>query len=206
VTFDSDAPASKRLAWFGIDNYKCGQTVMSELAKELNGKGTVAVLAGNQNAPNLQLRVKGILDEAKKYPDIGVIGTYYHIESPQEAAARVEQVMKVHPEITGWAFAGGWPLFADNALKWPPGTIKVTCVDALPAEIAYLKAGYVQVLLAQDIYDWAARAIDTLYDYVAHGKKPDNPMTAYDLTPVTKDNADSFAKNWGKWLGKSTPK
>jgi ribose transport system substrate-binding protein len=206
VTFDSDAPGSKRLAWFGIDNYKCGQTVMSELAKELNGKGIVAVLAGNQNAPNLQLRVKGILDEAEKYPGIHVIGTYYHTESPQDAAARVDQVMKAHSDITGWAFAGGWPLFTDHALKWPPGAIKVTCVDALPPEIAYLKAGYVQVLLAQNVYDWAARAIDTLYDYVAHGKKPENPTTAYDLIPVTKDNADQYLKNWDKWLGKGTVK
>src|SRR6059058_5686520 len=42
ATFDSDAPASKRFVTFGIDDIKCGQQVMNELAKVMNGKGTIA--------------------------------------------------------------------------------------------------------------------------------------------------------------------
>ena len=33
ATFDSDAPASKRFVTFGIDDVKCGEQVMDELAK-----------------------------------------------------------------------------------------------------------------------------------------------------------------------------
>jgi N-methylhydantoinase A/oxoprolinase/acetone carboxylase beta subunit len=36
------------------------------------------------------------------------------------------------------AMIGGWPLFAKNALKWEPGTIKVVSVDALPASFLAL--------------------------------------------------------------------
>src|SRR2546423_13331934 len=68
ATFDSDAPASKRFVTFGIDDLKCGQEVMDELAKVMEGKGIVAILAGNQNAPNLQKRVQGAREAAKKYP------------------------------------------------------------------------------------------------------------------------------------------
>src|SRR5881397_1679862 len=60
ATFDSDAPNSKRFVTFGVDDFKCGQEVMEELAKFMGGKGVVAVLAGNQNAPNLQKRVQGV--------------------------------------------------------------------------------------------------------------------------------------------------
>src|ERR1700738_5255980 len=67
VMFDSDAPKSKRLAIFGTDDIDCGQKVMSELAKEMGGKGVIAILAGNPNAPNLQKRVQGVKEEAKKY-------------------------------------------------------------------------------------------------------------------------------------------
>src|SRR5215210_5136392 len=59
ATFDSDAPASKRFVTFGVDDLKCGEQVMNELAKVMDGKGTIAILAGNQNAPNLQKRVQG---------------------------------------------------------------------------------------------------------------------------------------------------
>src|SRR3954471_2149991 len=60
ATFDSDAPASKRFVTFGVDDVKCGEQVMQELAKVMNEKGTIAILAGNQNAPNLQKRVLGV--------------------------------------------------------------------------------------------------------------------------------------------------
>src|SRR5437660_4135134 len=41
ATFDSDAPASKRFVTFGVDDMKCGEQVMEELAKIMDGKGTV---------------------------------------------------------------------------------------------------------------------------------------------------------------------
>src|SRR6266513_2819879 len=60
ATFDSDAPTSKRFVTLGVDDIKCGQQVMEELGKIMGGKGVVAILAGNQNAPNLQKRVLGV--------------------------------------------------------------------------------------------------------------------------------------------------
>src|SRR3954466_12334583 len=47
ATFDSDAPASKRFVTYGVDDIECGKQTMAELAKVMNGKGVVAVLAGN---------------------------------------------------------------------------------------------------------------------------------------------------------------
>ena len=202
VMFDSDAPKSKRLAIFGTDDIDCGQKVMSELAKEMGGKGVVAILAGNQNAPNLQKRVQGVKEEAKKYPDIKILDSYYHKETPQDAAAKVEQVMQAHPEITGWAMVGGWPLFTDNAIKFAPGTVKVVAVDALPAELGYLRSGHVQVLLAQQVYEWGSKSVDMLYDKVAENKNPPSTFVKGELIPITKDNVDEFAKNWEKWLPK----
>src|SRR5207244_9640432 len=84
ATFDSDAPASKRFVTFGVDDVKCGEQVMDELAKVMDGKGIIAVLAGNQNAPNLQKRVQGVKNAAKKYPAIKIRETYYHKETPQD--------------------------------------------------------------------------------------------------------------------------
>ncbi len=202
VMFDSDAPKSKRLAIFGTDDIDCGQKVMSELSKEMGGKGVIAILAGNQNAPNLQKRVQGVKEEAKKYPDIKILDAYYHKETPQDAAAKVEQVMQAHPEITGWAMVGGWPLFTDNALKFAPGTVKVVAVDALPAELGYLRSGHVQVLLAQQVYEWGSKSVDMLYDKVADNKNPPSTFVKGELIPITKDNVDEFAKNWEKWLPK----
>src|SRR3989442_1945696 len=200
ATFDSDAPNSKRFVTYAIDDVKCGEQVMDELARFMGGKGVVAVLAGNQNAPNLQKRVQGVKNAAKKYPGITIRDVYYHQETPQDAAAKVEQVIQANPDIAGWAMVGGWPLFTTNALKWQPGTIKCVSVDALPPELAYLRSGHVQVLLAQQVYQWGYRSVEHLINKI-HLKQ--NPATVRDvspLVPVTKANVDEFAKNWDKWL------
>src|SRR5438093_5512753 len=202
ATFDSDAPASKRFVTFGIDDVKCGEQVMNELAKIMGGKGVIAILAGNQNAPNLQKRVQGVKNAAKKYPGIAIRDVYYHKETPQDAAAKLEQVMHANPDITGWAMVGGWPLFTDNALKWQPGTVKCVSVDALPPELAYLRSGHVQLLLAQQVYEWGYRSVEHLINRIHLKKDPPSVKDVSKLIPVTRANVDEFAKNWEKWLPK----
>ncbi len=202
ATFDSDAPASKRFVTYGVDDIQCGEQVMEELAKVMKGKGVVAILAGNQNAPNLQKRSQGVRNAAKKYPGITIRDTYYHKETPQDAAARVEQVMQSNPDITGWAMIGGWPLFTDNALKWSPGSVKVVSVDALPAQLGYLKSGHVQILLAQQVYEWGYKSTEHLINKLHLKKNPAAVKDVSPLVPVTKENVDAFGKNWDKWLPK----
>ena len=202
ATFDSDAPASRRFVSYAVDDVQCGERVMNELAKVMGEKGVVAILAGNQNAPNLQKRVQGVRNAAKKYPGIKIRETYYHKETPQDAAAKVEQVMQSNPDITGWAMIGGWPLFTDNALKWTPGSVKCVSVDALPAELQYLRSGHVQVLLAQQVFEWGYRSVEHIINKVHFKKDPAAVKDVSELVRVTKDNVDEFAKNWEKWLPK----
>ena len=63
---------------------------MDELAKQMGKKGTIAILAGNQNAPNLRKRVEGVKSSREGYPNIKIVDTFYHIETPQDAAAEVD--------------------------------------------------------------------------------------------------------------------
>jgi ribose transport system substrate-binding protein len=205
VCFDSDAPKSKRLCYYGTDDATCGQQVMAALAKSMGDKGVVAILAGNQSAPNLQARVKGVMDELAKHPDIKPLstGVVYHEETPERAAQAVQDTQRHHPEITGWAMVGGWPLFTRNALTWKPGEVKVVSVDALPAQLPYVKDGYVDMLLAQDCYGWGYKSVEILLDKIVKGQAPASNRVIDPLTRVTKDNAEEFGKKWDKWLGKN---
>jgi ribose transport system substrate-binding protein len=115
---------------------------------------------------------------------------------------KVEQVMEANPDITGWAMIGGWPLFTDHALKWEPGTIKCVSVDALPAELAYLRSGHVQLLLAQQCFEWGYRSVEHLINKIHLHKDPANVRDVAPLVPVTKANTEEFAKKWEKWLPK----
>ncbi|MDB4883753.1 MAG: Periplasmic binding protein domain protein [Gemmatimonadetes bacterium] len=200
MTFDSDAPQSKRFAFYGVDDEKTGRETMAELAKVLNGKGNVAVLAGNQNAPNLQRRVQGVKTEAAKYPGIKIVGVFNHIETPQDASAEVVRVNNAYPEITGWAFIGGWPLWTQSLLTdINPAKIKVTSVDALPSQLVYVEKGIVPVLLAQSVYLWGHQGIETLFEKVHDNKVPANPIMPMELVRVTKDNLGDWARQLKEW-------
>jgi ribose transport system substrate-binding protein len=204
MCFDSDAPRSKRLCYYGTDDLTCGKLVMQELARVMNDKGTIAILAGNQTAPNLQRRVQGVKDELMNHPNIKLIadGVFYHPETPEQAAEAVNTAQTTHPEIEGWAMIGGWPLFAKNALKWAPGSVKVVSVDALPAELAYIRSGYVAALFAQDCYGWGYKSVEILLNKIVKGESPKEVRIIDPLTKVTKDNVDVIGKNWDKWLKK----
>ena len=204
MCFDSDAPRSKRLCCYGTDDATCGKLVMKELARVMNDKGMIAILAGNQTAPNLQKRVQGVKDELKNHPNMKLIadGVFYHPETPEQAAEAVNTAQTTHPEIEGWAMIGGWPLFAKNALKWAPGSVKVVSVDALPAELGYVRSGYVAALYAQDCYGWGHKSVEILLNKIVKGESPKDVKIVDPLTKVTKDNADEYVKNWDKWLKK----
>jgi ribose transport system substrate-binding protein len=199
MTFDSDAPQSKRFAYYGVDDYKTGQQTMSELATLMKGKGKVAILAGNQNAPNLQRRVQGARDEATKHPGIQVLGVFNHVETAQDATAEVVRVDNAYPDIQGWAFIGGWPLFAQSLLTDATfAKLKIASVDALPAELAYVDRGVVPVLLAQSVYKWGYVGVETIFDKV-HLKKDVPQIIPMELVRVTKGNLGEWARQLQAW-------
>lgn len=198
MTFDSDAPASKRFAFYGTDDTDCGTKVMDELAKQMGEKGNVAILAGNQNAPNLQKRDTAVREAAKKFAGIKIVGTYYHPETPEEAAAEVLKVMKSNPDIGGWAMVGGWPLFTQALLDLDPNKVKIVAVDALPPELAYVDKGIAPVLLAQPTYKWGYVSVEKIVDKIVL-KKPVDTINKMELVRVSKENLGQWAKQLQDW-------
>jgi ribose transport system substrate-binding protein len=199
MTFDSDAPKSKRFAFYGVDDRRIGEEVMAELAKQIDGKGKVAILAGNQNAPNLRRRVDGIKAEAAKSKGIQIVGTFYHNETPQDAAAEVIRVNNAYPGIKGWAMAGGWALYTKTLLTdLDPAKIKLVAVDALPPSLPYVEKGLAPVLLAQSSYLWGNVGVTKIIDKI-YFKKDVPEIIPMDPVPVTKDNLGAWARQLHQW-------
>jgi ribose transport system substrate-binding protein len=150
--------------------------------------------------------VQAVKDTLKKYPNMKLLeaggGVFYHQETPEKAAEALQAAQNANPQIEGWALIGGWPLFTSNALPWAPGKIKVVSVDALPAQLPYLEDGHVQLLLAQDCYGWGYKSVQILLDKIVKNQNPPQERVIDPLTPVTKETAAEFGKNWEKWLGK----
>jgi ribose transport system substrate-binding protein len=199
MTFDSDAAQSKRFAFYGVDDIKTGKAVMDELATQMGSKGSIAILAGNQNAPNLRKRVEGVKEAAKAYPNIKIVDTFYHIETPQDAAAEVVRAQNAYPQIQGWAMIGGWPLFTPTLLTdLDASKVKIVSVDALPAELAYVDKGLAPVLLAQPVYQWGYVGVNKIFEKV-HDNKPVPEIIPMELVRVTKENLGAWARQLKEW-------
>jgi ribose transport system substrate-binding protein len=206
MTFDSDAPESKRFAYCGVDDVKAGEMIMEELARLVPHGARVAVLAGNRAAPNLSRRVEGVLREAARHPDLKVIGTFYTVETPEEASATVIQIDAAHPDIQGWAMVGGWALYTKTLLhdlqqggrgrrRHP---VKIVSINALPPQLAYVEAGVAPVLLAQPTYLWGEMGVDAIVDKVT-GKKQFPARIPAELVRVSADNLGSWARQLRAW-------
>lgn len=205
ITFDSDIPASKRLAYYGINDEEAGRSVMRELAKAMGGKGgKIAVLSGNQNATNLNARVKGVKDELATLKDKGFTlkDVYYTKETASDAAALVQQVQTANPDIVGWAMVGGWPLFTQNALDGVYEKAAIVSVDHLPEQLNYVKSGQVAALIGQDCYGWGYQSVVMLVDKLNNNKSPEKVINNFPLSVVTKANVGEYEGLWNKWLKK----
>ncbi|HEX8878085.1 MAG TPA: substrate-binding domain-containing protein [Phycisphaerales bacterium] len=205
MTFDSDIPNSKRMAYYGINDEEAGKAVMTQLAKAMGGKGgKIAILSGNQNATNLNARIKGVKAELEALKDKGFTlkEVYYTKETASDAAAMVQQVQTANPDIAGWAMVGGWPLFTQNALDGVYDKAKIVSVDHLPEQLNYVKSGQVAALIGQDCYGWGYRSVEMLVEKLNTGKSPEKIINNFPLAVVTKDNVSEYEGLWNKWLKK----
>jgi ribose transport system substrate-binding protein len=200
VTWDSDAPTSKRFAFYGVDDFKSGQIMGEEAAKLLKGKGTVAFIT-SLGANNLQRRLDGAKESLVKYPGIKIIETYDIQEDSVRCAAMIASGTNRYPDLGAWISVGGWPVFTANALTpVNPAKTKFVSFDTNPPAPDLLRAGKVQVLLGQKYFGWGSQSVQLLYDAL-HGKKPANPIIDSGVDVVTLANLDQYLADWKKMEG-----
>lgn len=200
VCFDSDVPDSKRFAYYGIDDVEAGREVARQLVAAMGEEGVVAILGGNQNAPNLQARIRGVREVLGAYDRISIIGEYYHPETAPDAAQRVKAVQSANPQITGWAMVGGWPLFTENALDGVHEQAKVVSVDHLPEQLRYVANGQVQALVGQDCFGWGYQSVVLLINKLHKNEDPEKVINNFDLSIVTQENVEEYEGIWERWL------
>ncbi len=202
VTFDSDAPRSKRFAYYGTANKPSGRMMGEYLVKQMGTKGNIGILMGTPGAPNLEERKEGIVEYLKDYPDIKVVATVYCDDDVNKGVSLMEAAMQAHPDLKGWVLPGAWALFTPPPGPFAskkPGDLTVISIDALPEELDYVRQGYVQVLMGQKLWGWGYESVRMLKD-IKEGKKIEGVIDS-GVDIVTKANVEEYALKWktGKW-------
>ncbi len=200
VTWDSDAPKSKRIAFYGVDDYASGQIMGQETGKLLQGRGTVAFLT-SLGADNLRRRLDGARDALAKFPGIKIVDTFDIKEDSTRCHELIETGTNRYPNLGAWISVGGWPVFtASNVEKVDPKKTKFISFDTTGAALDLVRAGKIQVLLGQKYFGWGSEPVRILNDAIA-GKKPEKAIIDSGVDIVTRDNVDAYAKLWKQMSG-----
>jgi ribose transport system substrate-binding protein len=197
ITWDADAPNSKRLAYYGVDDFAAGQILGEEAAKLMGGRGKVACIT-SLGAYNLRRRLDGVEESLRKHPGIAIVETFDIKEDTVRCAEIIASATNRHGDLAAWIAVGGWPVFTRNALDpVDPARTKVACFDTIPPAPELMKAGKVQVLIGQKYFGWGEQAVRILED-IKNGKPPAQKIVYSGVDVVTPANVDAYMADWKK--------
>ena len=212
MCWDSDAPTSKRLCFYGVNSFAVGQNMGREMNKLLHGKGTVAIISGAPTALNLDDRIKGVENTLSK--GITVLNILYCNDDTPTAIAMEEDAIRSYPGLNGLIMVGGWALFsnvgATPLLDKDKGKIKVESFDPLASVVTYLKDDIVQSVWTQDYWGWGYESATILYSLLNGGKWHETiPQPSFNVVPAdwkiwqarwaaTSKGFAQAAKAWGE--------
>jgi ribose transport system substrate-binding protein len=152
------------------NNVAGGELAAQQLAAQIGGKGTVAVVDVTPGISTTEARIQGFDQEMKsKYPNITVLSTQYDNDSSATAATDIASDITAHPNLAG--------VFATNVLSaqgaatgvqhsGKSGKVKVATFDADPQQMQALSSNTIQLAIAQSPYlegeDGVEQAADSL--------------------------------------------
>ena len=207
ITIDSDAPSSKRLFFIGTNNYQAGIIGGQRLAKELNGKGNVAVFT-MPSQPNLNERLRGYRDALTASPGIKIDRIVDIRGDPRIAFDTATQILGNDKKERTDAFVSLEALSGkeiatvlnNNGVKGKT----VVAMDTDPETLDWIQKGGIAATISQKPYTMSyvgLKMLDDLYHHKLSSLETDwskdsfSPIPAFVDTGsalVDKANVDSF--------------
>ncbi|MDH2402214.1 sugar-binding protein [Bradyrhizobium sp. SSUT18] len=202
ITFDADAPGSKRVAYIGTNNKEFGLALGKQLVKMRPDGGKYAMISGGPGAKNLAERVDGVREALKgsKWAEVAGSPTFCN-DDPALAVQQMTDLRTSTPDLAAIVPIGGWPMFAPEGFKAfasrskkdiDSGKFTLVVADTLKMQLELLRDGYANALVGQRPFEMGEKAMDTLLAIKKGEKVPEIVYTGLDL--VTKDNVAQMLK------------
>lgn len=179
--------------YVGSDSVVAGQLEMTELAKQVGGKGNVAVLIGDPANEAATMRTKGCKETAEKHGMKVVLEGTGNWER-DKALTITENWLQSGQQID--AICSNNDDMALGAIKALQSAgkldkVKVGGVDATSDALKALKAGDLAVTVFQDAKGQGAGSVDSIVQL--HNKEKVPGFVNVPFEAVTQDKADEFA-------------
>ncbi|MGI8988711.1 MAG: ABC transporter substrate-binding protein [Bryobacteraceae bacterium] len=188
VIFDSPVDTRNFVSQVATDNYQAGQVAAQRMAKILNGKGKIAIVAVQPGAASTMAREQGFEDEIKKNdPKIQILDKRYGNADFAQSLAVSENMLTAFPDLNAlFASNESSTVGAAQALKSRKSNVKLVGFDSSPALIEDLKSGLIDSLVVQDPFKMGYESIMAAVTKLKGG----TPPKIQNLPPlvVTREN------------------
>jgi ribose transport system substrate-binding protein len=202
LTFDSDAPNSKRLLYVGTNNFDAGKALGAEIVKLLPSGGKIAVFVGTLSADNASQRLKGIQDAIQGH-NIEIVDKREDNTDRAKARSNVEDILNAHADlklVVGlWSYNGPAIAAAIEALG-KKGKVLAAVFDEEDGTLNAIASGVISCTVVQKPFQFGYLSSKWSHELAT---KPDAAMSA--LPPgktldtgvevINKANVDEFRKN-----------
>lgn len=194
ITLNSDLPASRRLCFIGMDNYRAGQTA-AYLTRQLlfRGGGRVFPLAGHLNNTAHNHRLTGFTDalRAAGADDIELLPFQPCFDRDDYAHEITLHVLKEVPDLAAIYVAANGQQGVCEALSelGLAGRVRVIAYDLNALNLRLLREGSLSFAIDQEPFEQGRRPPQLLYDYLLYGKAPETPLLYTDILIRTKYNS-----------------
>jgi ribose transport system substrate-binding protein len=199
VTWDSDAPKSKRVAFYGVNDYQSGVIMGEEIVKLLGQSGGEIAVITTLGADNLAKRLEGAMSVIRQHQQIKVVETFDVEDEAIKTGRVIETATQTYPNLRAWLSVGGWPGFSRNILDpVDPKKTFVVSFDVIPPAPEIIKEGKIQLAIGQKYFGWGSEPTKILYDIVVNKKYPDKQVVDSGVDVVTPQNVDAYLEKWKK--------
>jgi ribose transport system substrate-binding protein len=195
-TFDSDAPQSNRIAYFGSSNVELGKMAGELMKKALPNGGKCIGFVGLPGAANAMERIQGY-NEAVAGTGLELIDVRGDDIDQTRARANVDDVLVANPDVTCMVgFYSYNPPRIYEALRdaGKLGSITVVAFDEDPITLGAVAEGSFAGTVVQQPFEWGYQGSKLMADYLA--KKTDGiPADGIIIIPglqVTPENVAEF--------------
>jgi ribose transport system substrate-binding protein len=168
------AERSKRTVAIGTQAYDAGKSAGQFIAKQLGGKGKIAVITGYLGAAQHNARMNGALDLLKKdFPGIQIIGPFECKDDDATAYSQATDAMTSNPDLKIIYVTAGGSEAAAKAVKdaGQNGKVGVVGYDDLPEKRPYKEEGEILALVDQAPARQSFDGLVMLHNILAFGAK-----------------------------------
>lgn len=201
VTVDAPMSEPVELQNLQSNHYEGGETAADAMLELTGGEGSYLVLHMQPGLPDIGGRADGFRD-AMQTAGAKVLEYVYPGTDQAKAADSVAAAIAANPDLAGvYATHETAANGAASAIKaaGKTGEIKLVAFDSAPNQVADLKAGVYDALVAQAPFNMGYYSVKLVADAIRGNVDPktvihDNPTG---LFAITRENADSpEAKPW----------